>query len=448
LLDANPTCSIAVTQPRRISAISIADRVAEEQCQDGVGGLIGFHVRLESAITADTQLVFMTPGILLRKMQSSTHLNEYTHIVIDEVHERDRYQEFLLIVLRDLLPKRSDLRIILMSATLQTLSLVDYFTSHGTQPAIVEMEGRMFPVQEFFLEEVLEMTGYIDPSTGYDGGERLEQELATLCGQNAGNAVSDVSMQCVMCGKKGFADGAALGMHVALCDGILVNEEEDIGDADQDIESANEGLSQFEDYDVAGKLEFDDFKHYHHNDNTAAVGNHVHEIGSMENAEDENTNKKWDGIGSFEALLPRKEDTDQQSDDELLNQYQAMHDDETVDYILLLECVQYMVRSSYGDGGILVFLPGWQEISEFLSLLESTSQLRDRSKFLILPLHSGIPSKDQRRVLQKPPTGTRKIVLSTNIAETSLVSTYCQRHLCQWWDALSGRTHDILLSLL
>lgn len=83
LLDANPTCSIVVTQPRRISAISIAERVAEEQCLP-VGGTIGYQVRLESAQSESTQLMFVTPGILLRKLQSSAMLSEYTHIIIDE----------------------------------------------------------------------------------------------------------------------------------------------------------------------------------------------------------------------------------------------------------------------------------------------------------------------------------------------------------------------------
>ena len=113
---------------RRISAISIAERVAEEQCLGAkVGSLVGYQVRLDSATSKDTQLLFLTPGLLLRKLQSSPMLSEYTHIVIDEVHERDKYTEFLLIRLRDLLPLRPDLRLVLMSATLQTEVLMNYF---------------------------------------------------------------------------------------------------------------------------------------------------------------------------------------------------------------------------------------------------------------------------------------------------------------------------------
>ena len=104
----------------------------------------------------------------------------------------------------------------------------------------------------------------------------------------------------------------------------------------------------------------------------------------------------------------------------MLNQYQAMHDDEKIDNDLLLEVLHLIVESSYGDGAILVFFPGWAEISEFMMLLENTPPFYNRNKHLILPLHSGIPSKDQRKVFEKPPKGVRKIILSTNIAETSL----------------------------
>lgn len=162
---------------RRISAISIAERVAEEQClassssssqssnNAGVGSLVGYQVRLESASSRDTQLLFLTPGVLLRKLQSSPMLSEYTHIIIDEVHERDKYTEFLMIRLRDLLPLRPDLRLVLMSATLQTEVLLNYFApsvENGSSttnnafylehpPVMLSIEGRTFPVQEFFV---------------------------------------------------------------------------------------------------------------------------------------------------------------------------------------------------------------------------------------------------------------------------------------------------------
>ena len=106
--------------------------------------------------------MFLTPGVLLRKLQSSPMLSEYTHIIIDEVHERDKYTEFLMIRLRDLLPLRPDLRLVLMSATLQTEVLMNYFAPSASNianndfyeahpPVMLSIEGRTFPVQEFFV---------------------------------------------------------------------------------------------------------------------------------------------------------------------------------------------------------------------------------------------------------------------------------------------------------
>jgi ATP-dependent RNA helicase DHX36 len=97
-----------------------------------------------------------------------------------------------------------------------------------------------------------------------------------------------------------------------------------------------------------------------------------------------------------------------------------MFDDEEINCDLILDLVRYVHKSSYGDGAILVFFSGWADISEFSMLLESTPPFNNGSQFVVYPLHSGIPSKDQRQVFVKPPRGVRKIVLATNIAETSL----------------------------
>jgi ATP-dependent RNA helicase DHX36 len=378
----------------------------------------------------------MTPGVLLRQMQSSPLLLQYTTIIIDEIHERDKYQEFLLIVLRDLIPLRPDLRVILMSATLQTVTLGDYFES--CQPAVVEMQGRMFPVQEFFLEHALELTRYVDVGDGAAGGaggsSRLEAELAKLLLEQKEDRYVP-TLQCMMCGKTGFLDGVELGAHVGLCAvGVPDVDVNDAAKADADDPQAQSDADdnaelEFEEYNVDEEIVLEDFDAGIFNgfDSNGAGRNRAPSIHSSE-AGDEiivgaappvNETKKWDGKSPFEAeveteieLTPRQEN--------MLEQYQGMHDDEQVDNFLILEVLRYIVKSSHGDGAILVFLPGWQEISEFSLLLEYNEPFRNRSKFLILPLHSGIPSKDQRRVLHRPPQGTRKIVLSTNLAETSL----------------------------
>ncbi len=84
-----PTCKIAVTQPRRISAISLADRVASERCE-GTGRTVGYSVRMDTSVSEATQLLYLTPGVLLKKVHSDPELDEFTHVIIDEIHERDK----------------------------------------------------------------------------------------------------------------------------------------------------------------------------------------------------------------------------------------------------------------------------------------------------------------------------------------------------------------------
>lgn len=375
---------------------------------------MGYQVRLDAASSKDTQLIFLTPGVLLRKLQSSPTLAEYSHIIIDEVHERDKYTEFLLITLRDLLPLRPDLRLILMSATLQTEVLVNYFKDYDhpfykdNPPAQIEIEGRTFPVQEYFLEHVLQMTQYIDPLPPEDNKDEpmsmdeLELELAKFTSIPCADITKD-SLRCMMCGQI-FADHIGLGSHVSICTGAA-NNEDTLGINEESVRIPHAAFDDYGDYDVHDtvKLEGYDFN--------------FEPLFETENQADESEDNKWDGKGLFDGGPMEDEEEAQEG---LLKQYQTMHDDEQIDTFLLLEVLHYINKVSHGDGAVLVFLPGWQEISEVAMLLEATSPFHNGSKFLILPLHSGIPSSSQRRVLKRPPKGVRKIVLSTNIAETSL----------------------------
>ena len=113
-------CRVVCCEPRRIAAIAMADRVAVER-GERTGQTIGFQIRLESRVSPKTLLTFCTNGVLLRTLMGggaeSTALQGITHIVIDEVHERDHYSDFLLTILRDALKKHRHLKLIVMSAT-------------------------------------------------------------------------------------------------------------------------------------------------------------------------------------------------------------------------------------------------------------------------------------------------------------------------------------------
>ncbi|KAK8301495.1 hypothetical protein V6Z12_D04G025500 [Gossypium hirsutum] len=148
-------CSIICTQPRRISAMAVAERVSSERGEP-LGETVGYKVRLEGMKGKNTQLLFCTSGILLRRLLSDRNLNGITHVFVDEIHERGMNEDFLLIVLKDLLPRRQDLRLILMSATLNAELFSNYF---GGAPKI-HIPGFTYPVRAHFLEDVLEFTGY------------------------------------------------------------------------------------------------------------------------------------------------------------------------------------------------------------------------------------------------------------------------------------------------
>lgn len=152
-------CRIICTQPRRIAAISISDRVAFER-GERLGDAIGYQVRLESQLSPKSNLIFTTSGYLLRCLVSGTKREIFkttTHIILDEVHERDKFTDFLLIAIKDALTSYPDLKIILMSATIDSNVFINYFD--GGCPH-VDIPGRMFKVNVFHLEETLSMVGY------------------------------------------------------------------------------------------------------------------------------------------------------------------------------------------------------------------------------------------------------------------------------------------------
>jgi ATP-dependent helicase HrpA len=132
---------IGHTQPRRLAAVSVADRIAEELGM-AVGNGVGYQVRFNEKTSANTFLKLMTDGILLSEIQQDRFLNQYEVIIIDEAHERSLNIDFLLGFLKLLLPKRPDLKLIITSATID----LEKFSAHFNNAPIVSVSGRTFPV--------------------------------------------------------------------------------------------------------------------------------------------------------------------------------------------------------------------------------------------------------------------------------------------------------------
>ncbi|KAI9655924.1 MAG: hypothetical protein M1831_004769 [Alyxoria varia] len=273
---------LVCTQPRRISALGLADRVAEERCV-AVGGEVGYSIRGESKLGPDTRITFGTTGVLLRRLQTSggsiedviASMADISHVFVDEVHERSLDTDFLLALLRDVSKRRKDLKIILMSATLDAGIFEKYFGGPNVVGR-VEIQGRTFPVQDYYVDDVVRMTGFSNFEIEDDG---------EFIGQESKPGVSKA------------IQGLGMGINYQLIASLVKNIDLDLCDK---------------------------------------------------------------------------------------------------------------------PGGILIFLPGTLEIQRTLDALRSFPNLH------ALPLHASLLPSDQRRVFPPPPSGKRKVIASTNVAETSV----------------------------
>lgn len=135
---------IVCTQPRRIACVSLAKRVAHETLTD-FKSTVGYQIRFEKSKRADTEIVFMTEGLLLRQAQEEDTLNSYDVIILDEVHERHLHGDFLVGIMKCLLYKRQDFKLILMSATINLELFTSYFKQEKLE--VIRVPGRLYPIE-------------------------------------------------------------------------------------------------------------------------------------------------------------------------------------------------------------------------------------------------------------------------------------------------------------
>lgn len=303
-LSLSKACKIYCTEPRRISAISLARRVSEElgEKKGDVGtfrSVVGYAIRMENKLVRETKLVYATTGIVMRMLESSDDLQEITHLVLDEVHERSIESDFLLIVLRKLLARRPTLRVILMSATVDAAKFSSYFDN----APVMTVPGRTFPVRTRYLEDALEETKF----TLHDSQQRPSKE--------------------------GFDDDEDS------------NFEQSIKDRHGDLAG----------YSPKTRSTLTNLSEYHIN-------------------------------------------------------YDLM--------VTLLEMIANKPKFVGFSKAILVFLPGLAEIRQLNGMLSGYGTFSNG--WQIHALHSSIAMDEQERAFASPPPGQRKIVLSTNIAETGV----------------------------
>ncbi|CAH8453976.1 unnamed protein product [Schistosoma intercalatum] len=310
---------IIVTQPRRISAVSVAERVATERGQS-IGSSVGYQVRLERRYPQRPHgsIMFCTTGIILQWFRSDPLLKNISHIIVDEVHEREFLCDFLLCMLKRIAPLRPDLRIVLMSATINAEKFVEYFDNCPK----FEIPGRTFPVKTYYLEDVLRETKFWLPN----------------------NAIT------------------------ALC-------RDQSRTLKQRLLKSNLSKKEARILSYGKSPEFNKWLH------------------------------SLTGLSSnaIEILRSVGEDTYPQTD-------------------LIAHSVEHILQNTQ-SGAILVFVPGLVDIKDVIRCLRELNPRRYDDRYgsvRIYPLHSRIPTSRDRSLFEPSPKNQRKVIIATNIAETSI----------------------------
>ena len=316
-------CNIICTQPRRIAAISVAERVAKERGET-VGKQVGYQVRFDAKLPmSHGSITFCTTGIFLKRMQGALEgtnaddrsLDDVTHMVIDEVHERDVDTDLTLVVLKRLLDDRrarnKPLKVVLMSATIDPTLFQTYFAdAEGNKARTIDIPGRSFPVEKRYLEDII--------------GDLARENVPVPSWIYSEKSVVEYLSREV---------GPSAMAHLRASGGIT------------------------------------------------------------------KTLKSVLAEGTGEDL--------------------------EIPYPMVALTVAHVLRTS-DSGHVLVFLPGWEEISAVQRILLDRQRFplgldfTDRSKYTIHLLHSTIPVAEQQAVFEPAAAGVRRIILATNIAETSI----------------------------
>ena len=180
---------IGHTQPRRIAATATAKRIAQE-LGSPIGQDVGYQVRFADKTSNTASIKLMTDGILLAETQRDPQLRAYDTLIIDEAHERSLNIDFLLGYLRQLLPKRPDLKLIITSATIDAQRFAEHFALNGKVAPVIEVSGRLFPVEQRYspLEPDAKPDGKKESKAAKEIPDAVAEEIAKLWREGASGA--------------------------------------------------------------------------------------------------------------------------------------------------------------------------------------------------------------------------------------------------------------------
>ena len=328
----NVPCEVLVTQPRRIAAIGVAERIAAER-GEACGEAVGYAIRGEARSSPQTRLTFHTTGVALRRLQEDM-LAGVTHIFVDEVHERTLEADFLLLALKHLVTRRgteNPLKVILMSATMPGAAVKEYFSA--ACPCI-SFPGRAFPVAPLFLEDALAVANHVvRPSADWHRSSLAAERRA-----------------------KRTADRERDGGLTTLALYNLADARDYPGSVRRALADADEAALNV---DLVAEL----------------VAWFAVTCGGDVDVAAEDAGRAKRGERRLASDRPKT------------------------------------------GLAVLVFVVGSKEIDDVLTALRATGKFAND---VLLPLHGGLPPEEQRRVFEPAPRGSTKIVVATNVAETSI----------------------------
>ncbi|XP_066603297.1 3'-5' RNA helicase YTHDC2-like [Prorops nasuta] len=443
-------CRIICTQPRRLSAVSVAERVAFER-DEKIGQTFGYQIRLESRVAPKTLLTYCTNGVLLRTlMGGDSALATVTHIIVDEVHERDRFCDFLLIALRDALDKYKSLKIILMSATMDTSIFSNYFS----KCSVVNVPGRLFDVDVFYLEDILKITGYMTKEMilakkelihKKDQRKVLESWTQYRPQQIESNATSErchlpspiLAQQSEPIAEKsrlepwliedmdksisnawlcGGDDNFAQLLHFILSENVSVDYQHSKTSVTPLMVAAGRGCINTTEQllNLGANLNL-------RSGNEWTALDWAKNMNQVECAElIEAYMKTYDCMAQDNEIAQVKESSISEEERLLLDIYHHTFNDENVDYDILLTLILH-IHLKMPAGSLLVFLPGYDDIVTMRErIMSEDKRMNQGLRYNLFVLHSNMQTCDQKKIFKSSPQGTRKIILSTNIAETSI----------------------------